>query len=85
VAVVVTGIGLYGDSYERAVVKKYSGMEASGPLLVEPRELTPVEEGRVLFGSLSDFGATGAAFFYHVALKEPPMMRNRAVCAAAAP
>jgi hypothetical protein len=77
VAVVVTGIGLYGDSYELAVVKKYSGMEAGGPLLVEPRELAPVEEGRVLFGSLSDFGVTGAAFFYDVALQEPPMMRGR--------
>ena len=30
VAIAVTGIGLHGDSYELAVVKKYSGMKMSG-------------------------------------------------------
>lgn len=78
VAMVVTGIGLYGDSYELSVVKRYSGMEVSGPLLVEPRELIPVEEGQVLFGSLPEFGATEAAFSYDIALKEPSMMREKA-------
>ncbi len=77
VAIAVTGIGLYGDSYELTVVKKYSGMEVNEPLLLEPRELTPLEEGRVLFGSPSDFGATEAAFVYDVILREPAMMRDK--------
>jgi hypothetical protein len=77
VAVVVTGIGLHGDSYELAVAKKYSGMDVSGPLLLEPIKWTPVEEGRVLFGSLSDFGATEATFIYDVTLSEPAMMRDK--------
>ena len=31
----------------------------------------------MLFDSLSDFGATEAAFFYDVTLKEPAMMRDK--------
>jgi hypothetical protein len=77
VAVAVTGIGLDGDSYELAVVKKYSGMDESGPLLVEPRQWTPVEEGVVLFGSPADLTATEATFFFDVTLSEPVMLRDK--------
>ena len=77
VAVAVTGIGLDGDSYELAVVKKYSGMDKSGPLLLELRQWTPVEEGVVLFGSPADFAATEATFFFDVTLSEPMMLRDK--------
>ena len=77
VAVAVTGIGLDGDSYELAVVKKYSGMDESGPLLLELRQWTPVEEGVVLFGSPADFAATEATFFFDVTLSEPMMLRDK--------
>ena len=77
VAVAVTGIGLDGDSYELAVFKKYSGMDKSGPLLVEPRQWTPVEEGAILFGPPADFAATEATFFFNVTLSEPVMLRDK--------
>jgi len=77
VAVAVTGIELNGDSYELAVVKKYSGMDERGPLLVELRQWTPVEEGVVLFGSPADLAATEATFFFDVTLSEPVMLRDK--------
>lgn len=77
VAVAVTGIGLDGDSYELAVAKKYSGMNEHGPLLVEPRQWTPVEEGAVLFGSPADFAATEATFFFDITFSEPVMLRDK--------
>jgi hypothetical protein len=77
VAFAVTGIGLHGDSYELAVVKKYSGMDQSGPLMLELRQWTVVEEGAVLFGSPADLAATDATFFFGVTLSEPAMLRDK--------
>ena len=51
VAIAFTGIGLDGDSYELAVAKKYSGVDAVSPLVITPLVSgRPWEEGKVLFG-----------------------------------
>ena len=77
VAVALTGIGLDGDSYELAVAKKFSGGDPAKPLALEPIKWTPLEEGTVLFGSPSDFGATGATLTFDVMLGEHQMPRER--------
>jgi len=77
VAVALTGVGLDGHSYELAVAKRFSGGDPAKPLALEPLKWTPVEEGTVLFGSPSDFGATAATLTFDVLLGEPEMLRER--------
>lgn len=77
VAVALTGVGLDGDSYELTVAKKYSGGDPAKPLALEPLKWTPLEEGTVLFGSPSDFGATAATLTFDMMLGEPEMLRER--------
>jgi hypothetical protein len=60
VAIAFTGIGLDGDSYELAVAKKYSGVDAARPLVITPRERTPLEEGKILFASSEGAGLSAA-------------------------
>jgi len=79
VAVALTGIGLDGDSYKLAVAKKFSGGDPAKPLALEPIKWTPLEEGTVLLGSPSDFGATAATLTFDVMLGEPEMLRGKSV------
>jgi hypothetical protein len=79
VAVAFTGIGLDGDSYELAVVKKYSGIDAAKPLVVAPREWTPLEEGKVLFNSADGVGlsAAKATLTFDMTLGEPARVTDK--------
>jgi hypothetical protein len=77
VAVALTRVGLDGDSYELAVAKKFSGGDPAKPLALEPIKWTPLEEGTVLFGYPSDFGATAATLTFDVMFGEPKMLRER--------
>jgi hypothetical protein len=77
VAAALTGVGLDGDSYELTVAKKFSGGDPDRPLALEPIRWTPVQEGTVLFGSPSDFGATATTLTFEVVLAEPEMLRER--------
>lgn len=78
VAVAFTGIGLDGDSYELAVAKRFSGVEATKPLVVEPLEWTPLEGGKILFGSSAGAGlsATKATLTFDMTLGEPARMKD---------
>jgi hypothetical protein len=51
--------------------------DQSGPLMLELRQWTVVEEGAVLFGSPADLAATDATFFFGVTLSEPAMLRDK--------
>jgi hypothetical protein len=79
VAVALTRIGFDGESYELAVVKKFSGANPAEPLFLEPIKWTPVEEGTVLFSAADgfDFGATGATMTFDIMLGEPEMLREQ--------
>lgn len=79
VAVVLTGIALDGDSYEITVAKKFSGVDPSRPLALEPARWIPVEAGGELFGTPdgTDLGATRTTLSFDVMLGEPEMLRGR--------
>jgi len=78
VAIAFTGIGLDGDSYELAVAKKYSGVDAVRPLVITPREWTPLEEGKILFASSEGAGlsAAKATLTFDLTLGEPARMTD---------
>jgi hypothetical protein len=79
VAVAFTGIGLDGDSYELTVAKKYSGVDAVRPLVIAPREWTPLEEGKILFTSPHDVGlsAAKATLNFDMTLEEPARVTDK--------
>lgn len=79
VAVAFTGIGLDGDSYELAVAKKYSGVDAVRPLVITPREWTPLEKGKVLFTSSESVGlsAAKATLSFDLTLGEPARVTDK--------
>jgi hypothetical protein len=78
VAVAFTGIGLDGDGYELAVVKKFSGVKAEDPLMLARLEWSPLEEGKILFNSQdgAGLGATNATLTFDLRLGEPARMRE---------
>jgi hypothetical protein len=76
--VVFTGISLDGDSYELTVVKKFSGVEAPRPLVLAPRQWTPLKEGKTLLSSPDGAGlsAAKATLTFDLTLGEPARMRE---------
>lgn len=79
VAVVNTRIGLDGDSYALATVKKYSGLSPDQPVALEPIRWTPLINGSVLFNvaDCSVFGAANARFSFDVTLGEPKLLKGQ--------
>jgi hypothetical protein len=79
VAVALTRIDLYGDSYELAVAKKFSGFDPAGPLALAPLRWTPLEDGAELpgFRDGGDFGATQTTLGIDMMLGEPEMLRDK--------
>lgn len=79
VAVALTGIGLDGDSYEIGVAKKHSGIDAARPLVIAPREWTPLEEGKILFTSTEGFGlsAAKATLSFDMTFGEPARVTDK--------
>jgi hypothetical protein len=79
VAVALTRIDLYGDSYELAVAKKFSGFDPSGPLALAPLNWTPLEDRAELLGfpDGADFGATQTTLSVDMMLGEPEMLRDK--------
>lgn len=78
VAVAFTAVSLDGDSYELTVVKKYSGIEAERPLVLEPREWTVLKEGTTLLSSPGGTGlsAAKATLTFDLTLGQPARMRE---------
>lgn len=83
VATVNTGIGLHGDSYELATVKRFSGFAADKPLLLERTAWTPLTQGSVLLNLADglDLDASRVTFTVDVALAEPEVLKGHSVVA----
>lgn len=83
VAVAFTGIGVNGDSYEIGVIKKYSGVDAARPLVITPREWTPLEVGKILFNSTGGLGlsAAKATLTFDMTFGEPTRVTDKSAVA----
>lgn len=83
IATANTGIGLHGDSYELATVKKFSGFAPDQPLLLERDGWTPLVQGAVLLDLADglDLDATQVTFTVDVTLAEPALLRGQSVVA----